>query len=368
MDSYQYIKDIENIPCSDKYKKLDIRKLKEVLLKNDKLLTSIELSVGTELFLVNLFDTRNVPDDLFEAYDRAFTNSALSLNEHYSEMIEKGGDSVTGFIGNLKGKLWEIKLQEEYLPDYFGGGEFSISSNPIQKIFDITGTLPSGEEILIQAKMGAASYVSNVASRMEADPDVLFALSNEIQDKIIENYSHLSDQFLDLDVSNLSFTSDVSENLNILQSNFGIDVPDELGEILPYLGEIILGVKLIIDVLKTDKEFTNVEQVDKNRINGMKALLLIQRFGISSVCTMIGGAAGTAAIPIPILGTLVGAGGGATASYFLNKALKPHMLKIALVLVGLEEDDLFYLQNKNTIDELALNFSRTSQELAVLCG
>ena len=81
------------------------------------------------------------------------------------------------------------------------------------------------------------------------------------------------------------------------------------------------------------------------------------RFGIAVVCTSLGGAAGT--IAIPGWGTLAGAGAGGVLAWYLNRRLEPRMMEVATILTGVDDDELFYLRNKVTIDGVGLSFAGT---------
>ena len=105
---------------------------------------AIELSVGVEEAMEGLFEARNVPDVLSEAYDLSFTNSDQSLYDNYQEIVERGPESVVGFISNLKGKVAELKA-ETILEDRFDGYDFNIALDPTQPIWDLRGVRHSGD-------------------------------------------------------------------------------------------------------------------------------------------------------------------------------------------------------------------------------
>ena len=65
----------------------------------------------------------------------------------------------------------------------------------------------------------------------------------------------LSDQIIHLDILNADFTEGEREGMNILASNAEFDVPEPLGEMLPYVGEIVLGVRLIMEVESIERDF-----------------------------------------------------------------------------------------------------------------
>ena len=88
---------------------------------------AIEVSLATEEAMEALFQARNVPDELNEAFGRAFSDVAekSSLHDHYQEMVDRGSGSVTGFVSNLKGKIAELKT-ESALEERFPGGDFRL--------------------------------------------------------------------------------------------------------------------------------------------------------------------------------------------------------------------------------------------------
>ena len=111
------------------------------LMRND--LFAIEVAAGVEDSCSALFDARNVPDDLFEAYRLASPGIAAdhSLHERYLEMVDRGPESVEGFISNLKGKLGELRIQE-HLQQEFPGYSFEIAADQNQPVWDILATQP----------------------------------------------------------------------------------------------------------------------------------------------------------------------------------------------------------------------------------
>lgn len=357
MESINLLEDLQKLPTDDKYNNMP---LKDMLSKfnmqksND---IAIETVCGAEAAFLALFENRNIPDSLTDAYKASFTDSSTSLHEHYSEVLGKGEDSERGFISNLKGKVFEIELQDKLehgYPDF----DFSIATDPTNPVWDIKGiNVHDGTEILIQAKMGGAEYTADVLEKMEnAPPNVLFAVSSEIHDKIMATAPE------NVDVSNYHFTHDVKENLKLLTENMGIDVPDNVGEILPYVGEIILSIRLILDLISVQGDFKSVSATDKAKLSAVKSIVLISRFGVSTFCTFIGlTGGGTAGSCFPGPGNLIGgfAGsiGGAFVASKLNKYLKPRMMEFAFGLTGLTEDDMFYFHNKVRIDNLAMVFA-----------
>jgi hypothetical protein len=327
-------------------------------MRND--LFAIEVGAGAEVALVGMFTAHNVPDDLFEAFRLASPGIAAdhTLHERYLEMVERGPESVTGFVSNVKGKLAELRLPE-HLEQEFPGYSFSLAESQNQAGWDLIGTShDGGADLLIQAKVGSANYAGDVLERMQDDPNLIFAASNEIREAIVAEHPELAAQFVSLDLSNLEFTAGVEEKMSLLADNLGIDVPDEVGDFLPYVTEIILGIRLLYDIVKVERDFKTVAIDDRGRVHAMKALVLFQRFGVSAVCTTAGGAAGTVAVPG--FGTVGGAIGGAVLAAKLNKKLRPRTMDVAMWLVRVTEDDIFYFRNKLAIDRIGGSLAQTA--------
>ena len=362
MQSIQLLDELEQVPLRGEHGRYTYEDVVELsgLMRND--LFAIEVAAGVEDSCSALFDARNVPDDLFEAYRLASPDVAAdhSLHERYLEMVDRGPESVEGFISNLKGKLGELRVQE-HLQQEFPGYSFEIAADQNQPVWDILAASPDGTETQIQVKIGGEEYADEVAARMQEDPDVLFAVSNEIRAEVLAEHPELSSQFIDLNLSNYEFVSEVEEGMGLLAENSGIDVPDKVSGFLPYVTEIVLGIRLLYDIVKTERDFEAVEFDDKTRINAMKALVLFQRFGISAVLTTAGGAVGSI---IPGFGNIVGAIAGAGLSVYLSSKLRPHMLEIGMKLAGITADDLFYFRNKVTVDQIGDSLAHTAASMS----
>jgi hypothetical protein len=93
----------------------------------------------------------------------------------------------------------------------------------------------------------------------------------------------------------------------------------------------------------------------------MKALVLFSRFGISAVCTTVGGVIGSSIVPG--FGTAGGAIGGAILAIYLSKTLRPHTMEIATWLVSVTDDDIFYFRNKVAIDRIGGSLAETATAL-----
>ena len=298
-----------------------------------------------------------------EAYGKAFTRSELSLHEHFSQTVEEGPQAAGGFMSALKGKMAEIQNNEK-LHELFPNYEWELGP-PTQPGWDHLGTSTDGSPLMVQSKLGGESYASKVVSRMDADSDTPFMLSRELYAKIASERPDLAERLIDSGIENTSFTADATHNVTLLAENQGLDIPDDVGDILPYVGEAILAVRLILDVVAVERDLKSFPRDQKTRLQALRALLLLQRFGVTTVLTggggMVGAAGGTAVAPGPgsAVGGIVGSVVGAVVAAKANQMIRPHTLRFALQITGMSEDDLFYFQNKKTVDQLARDFQAT---------
>ncbi len=338
---------------------------------------------------------------LNQAYQMQYPGeyAQYSLAEKWQQISEGGNESMTGFISGLKGKYAEINTKD-MLEEVHGFTNVNIAPNPTQGVFDITANAPDGEflriqvktgsasyapavtqkmqdgqEVLFQVKTGDASYDSDVIQTMQNTPDLpiymsdtnIYELNTEIYDKIAEQSPELIDQTPDIG-ANYELVNGINDGLETLSANQGFDLPDSVGEIVPYAAAIIMGARLIYNVIKTEKEFSTVDRTTKNKMQVVQALTTMSRFGISTVLSTAGGFGGAAAGSfVPGIGNLAGGVGGsligAGIGMYLNKHLQPDMLNLALDITGLTRDDLFYYKNKPHIDSVALSFRQNADML-----
>ena len=360
MQSLVLLEELRQLPAGDVTSEFAVTDVVRRLRAMDRDFFSLEVAQATEDALEALFEARNVPDVLNQAYEMAFTRASQSksLLEHFEERLDTGNSSVVGFVSSLKGKVAELKgvqLLEEQSPGY----KFEIMPNPNQPVYDLIGRGPEGvEDVLVQVKAGGEGYVGNVLDRIEeTPPDVYFAVSRELYDNVLEAKPELSGQLIDLHINVTEFTEDIKSGLGTLSTNLGIDVPDSLGEVLPYVGETVLAIKLITQIISTEGDLKGIEISNRSRIHAIRTLALMAKFGVTQVCALGGGFAGTAVNPG--VGSAIGAIGGAGGAMLLNRLLEPRIEEVAKTIVGGDGDEIFYLMNKSAIDEIGNSLAAT---------
>ena len=365
MESLSLLPCLRELPKTEDVDRLDTDEAIARIRTMDRGHFAIEVSQATEEVLEALFQARNVPDELNEAYGRAFSsiaNQGTSLHKRYEEMLERGPQSVTGFVSNLKGKVAELKA-EAALEGRYPGYDFDLAKSATQPGWDLIGTSPDGDDIFVQVKAGAEEYTGGVVDAIQEHPGIGFAVSSEIYQSIKESHPEILERVIDI-VPVAELTEDVKDGLVKLAANLDVDVPDSWAGVLPFVGEVVLGIRLIWDIVRTEQELTGVDLTDRSRVHGVRALALMSRFGINQVCMWSGGAGGTAAgSVIPgvgnltggLAGSLVGIGGG----MMLNRLLQPRIEEITMKLIGGDADDIFYLMNKAEVDQVGGSLAAT---------
>lgn len=362
MQSLNLLPELQKLPGPESDQRKSFQDTITDLLGMDRGLYAAEASAATSFAMWGIFDTINVDDKLAQAHEMAFKNYEGTLHEHWQEMLQRGGDSPDNFLNPIKGKVAELNFAEDL--EAQGFTNVTIPDDPTQPVWDISAITPDGESIFWQVKTGNIDYAGDVQQIMQTYPDISYAVSTEIYDKIAERSPELIDQMTDIG-SDYELVDGIGDGLETLSANQGFDLPDSVGEIVPYAGAIIMGARLIYNVIKTEKEFSTADRTTKNKMQVVQSLTLMSRFGISTVLSAVGGFGGGAAgTAIPGIGNLIGGIAGTVAGagmgMYLNKRLQPHMLNLALDITGLTHDDLFYYKNKPHIDGVALSFRQNA--------
>ena len=338
------------------------------IVSMDRAMYAAELASAASFGLWVVFDSNNVDDGLTAAYEAQYPGEAAdqSLHDQWQEMMDRGSDAMEGFINGLKGKVAEFDAKD--LLEQNGFTNVNIPPNPTQPLWDISAIGPDGQEVLIQVKTGGAGYAGEVLDRMAENPDIHFAVSTEIYDRIAESSPDLLDRLVDIG-PDYALVDGIRDGLDTLSGNMGLDIPDGVVDIIPYAGAIVAGARLIHSVLQTEKEFKAADRTTRNKIQVVQTLTLMSRMGVTTVLTTAGGMVGTGAGSfVPGVGNLIGGIGGsitgAGIGMYLNKHLQPHMLNLALDITGLTNDDLFYYKNMPRIDDVAVSFQTTARGLA----
>ena len=230
-----------------------------------------------------LFDTVNVDDTIASAYEAAYPNVAPEhpLHERWLEMMDRGEGSMTGFISGVKGKAAEFSAADQFRES--GWTDVEVVMNPTQPVFDITATPPGGgAEVHWQVKTGGAEYANEVTDAMAENPDVQFAVSSEIYERIADSTPEAVDRLLDMG-TDWELVEGIEDGLGTLAANLGIDMPDNLAQILPYAAAIAAGARLIYGVIRTEREFREADRTTRNKIQVVQALTLMARMGVTTV-------------------------------------------------------------------------------------
>ena len=338
------------------------------IVSMDRAMYAAEFASGASFGMWAIFDRVNVDDTVAQAYAAQYPGLAAdhSLHKHWQGLMDRGPESMDGFLNGLKGKVAEFDAVEQL--EQSGFTDVSIAADSTQPVWDISAANPEGQQVLIQVKTGMADYAGEIQDLINENSNVFFAVSSEIYERISEAAPDLLDRITDIGPDH-ELVEGITDGLNTLSSNLGIDIPDSVGEIVPYAGAVIAGVRLVCSVIKTEKEFKAADRTTRNKIQVVQSLTLMSRMGITTVLATVGGMGGGAlgsAVPGVgnLVGGLVGSLGGAGMGMYLNRHLQPHMLNLALNITGLTNDDLFYYKNKPRMDDVALSYQAQARALA----
>jgi hypothetical protein len=179
---------------------------------------------------------------------------------------------------------------------------------------------------------------------------------NEAMHPIFENVSEYMELFVDVVDQSFVYLSGSMDELENIMEQIGIEMPEGL-DFIPGASELILGVRLLLDIKRVNNEFVGISQDKKINIAAAKALVIMSKFGVSITLVSLGTAAGGAGGGMlggvgAIIGAPLGAiTGGVTAGY-INKKIAPYAQELSYKLLKLEKEDLFYYKNKARIDEI----------------
>ena len=369
MQSSSLLPALQKLPGDGSGQRRSFREIITDVVNMDRAMYVAEFASAASFGLWTAFGSNNVDDNLTAAYEAQYPGEAASqsLHEQWQEMMERGPDSMKGFIYGLKGKVAEFNAKD--LLESNGYTDVSLHPDPTNEGWDISAINPDGEPVTISVKTGVSDSQYYDTQEAMRETDFPFALGTELHERVSENAPELAERIL-VDIgSDYTLVAGTEDGLGTLSSNMGLDIPDGVVELVPYAGAIIAGARLVYSVIKTEKEFKAADRTTRNKIQVVQSLTVMSRLGVTTVLAAAGGAGGTAIgsiIPGPgnIIGGIVGSLTGASMGMYLSRHLQPHMLNLALDITGLTNDDLFYYKNKPRIDTVAWSFQTTARELA----
>lgn len=160
--------------------------------------TNDSIVLGGET-LISLLAAGTIPDEIINAYVAAYPNLSESISFE-DKVRELDGDSLTGFISGVKGKLFEQKyveyLNDGNLPD---GYSAILAESATQPGWDIAIEGTNGEVAsVLQAK--ATDSVSYVQDALEKYPSIDVVTTDEV-------YSHLVMSGISENITNGAITN-----------------------------------------------------------------------------------------------------------------------------------------------------------------
>jgi len=155
--------------------------------------------IGSET-LASLLSASAIPDEIINAYKAAYPD--LSETISFQDKVRVlDGDSLTGFISGVKGKLFEQKYVEYLNNDNLPDGYFaSLAESTTQSGWDIAIKGGNGEiASVLQAK--ATNSLDYVQGALEKYPSIDVVTTNEV-------YSHLVMSGISENITNSSISNE----------------------------------------------------------------------------------------------------------------------------------------------------------------
>ena len=370
MRSTRLLPALQKLPGGEPGQQKALREIITDLVNTDRAMSTAEYASALSAGMWFIFDDRsfmginipftgiNIDDRLFEAYEAQYRSLAAdhSLHEQWQDMVERGPDSMEGFISGLKGKVAEFETNGWL--ESKGWATMTLAPDPDHPFWDNIGINPDGKVGVVQTKTGESSSASDVQDCMAeehhnlyeqvygdvqkwvADPEILekhpelatiaerladgpdsfvsdryFSIGSELYGKAVPSGIDEAGRMMADIGPDYELVDGITDGLNTLSSNMGLDIPDGVADLVPYAGAIFAASRLLMSALKTEKEFKAADRTTKNKIQVVQTLTLMSRMGITTVCAVGGGAAGGAGGSIfPAVGNLtvgaIGAIGG----------------------------------------------------------
>jgi hypothetical protein len=240
----------------------------------------------------------------------------------------------------------------QMVPDFSEVAVYQLTGAGLKKLFQDSDGFKTAkyqemfsENFLHEERMGPRDIQEYVSEKV-----------NEAMRPIFENVTDYMELFVDVVEQSFIFLTGTMDELESFMEQWGIEIPEGL-DFIPGASELILGVRLLLDIRRVNDEFIGIFPDRKVNIAAAKALVIMSKFGVSLTLVSIGTAAGGAGGGMlggvgAIIGAPLGAiTGGVTAGY-INKKIAPYAQELSYKLLKLEKEDLFYYKNKARIDEI----------------
>ncbi|MGB2803748.1 MAG: hypothetical protein WBD64_02470 [Candidatus Zixiibacteriota bacterium] len=149
--------------------------------------------IGGTLIADILTDKAEIPQEIEEAYQRAYPGLAEEYNFREALDQYEGPGELQGFLSGVKGKLFELKYVDELnsgkLPDGF---QAFIADSPTQEGWDVGITGPN-DELAEVFQLKATDSLWYVKKAMDAYPDIDIVTTSELESQILMHAAELGD-------------------------------------------------------------------------------------------------------------------------------------------------------------------------------
>lgn len=170
MHSTDLLPALRELPTGEPSQSMSFQDMVAGLASTDRAMYAAEFASAISFSLWGVFDHINVDDNLATAYKAQYPglDADHSLHEHWQEIMERGPESVQGFVSGLKGKVAEFEAQERL--EALGYTDVNLATAANQEGWDISAINPDGEGVLIQVKTGTSYSAGDIQGLMEDKP------------------------------------------------------------------------------------------------------------------------------------------------------------------------------------------------------
>jgi hypothetical protein len=142
MQSSSLLPALQKLPGDGSGQRRSFREIITDVVNMDRAMYAAEFASAASFGLWTVFGSNNVDDDLTAAYEAQYPGEAASqsLHEQWQEMMERGPDSMKGFIYGLKGKVAEFNAKDSLESN--GYTDVSLHPDSTNEGWDISAINP----------------------------------------------------------------------------------------------------------------------------------------------------------------------------------------------------------------------------------
>ena len=158
MQSSSLLPALQELPGGESGQRRSFRETITDVVNMDRAMYAAEFASAASFGLWTVFGSNNVDDDLTAAYEAQYPGEATSqsLQEQWQEIMERGPDSMNGFIHGLKGKVAEFNAKDSWNPTVIPMYHFILT--PLTKVGTSAPSTRMESQLLSRSKPGSVTH------------------------------------------------------------------------------------------------------------------------------------------------------------------------------------------------------------------